>query len=239
MISETISLYKCNKKNYLNIINSCYEQFGGSDNNGYVDIPKNVDNIFPQYNDVDKKKLMFTKESIYSVSGIAGALYTVDLIKKHYGSSNIRITDGTANIGSDTVEFGIHFNRVNAIEYDLINFNALKNNIELYGLKNVNLIHGDTNQQIQKLEQDVIFLDAPWGGTSYKNMRSVRLFLGKTEVTDFIVNNMERAKLFVLKVPYNYDFNYMFGKIKNRNISIYPFIKNDKTKYQIIIIDNK
>lgn len=197
---------------------------------------KYISKIFPKYKNTDLKKLKLTEESLYSVSKNKGALFTINKIIKHYGNKDLIITDGTANVGSDTINFGLIFNKVNAVEYNKINYNILKHNVKLYKLNNIITIYGDIIDIITNLYQDVIYIDAPWGGYEYKNKKNLKLYLNNTEISEFVINNLNKAKLFVLKVPYNYDFNYFLTNIKNNNIFIYPFIKNDNIKYYIIII---
>jgi hypothetical protein len=223
-----INYKKINLNNY--IIN------GGIINNNKIKTPDNVYDIFPKYKNVDLTKIKFTKESIYSVSKNNGALFTIKKIIKHYGSSDLIITDCTANIGSDTINFGLYFTNVNAIECDKINYKALKYNIKLYNLQNIKTIYGDINNVINTLKQDIIYIDAPWGGLNYKKYDNIKLYLNTYEISNFIINNINKAKIFVLKVPYNYDYNYLLKNINKYNIFIYPYIINDKIKYFIIII---
>ncbi len=236
--------YKKYKGKYL-VLKNKQNQLGGfprrNDKTKIVPPPSNLIKIFPQYNNVDLNKITFTNESLYSVSKIKGALFTIDKIKEHYGSNKLTITDGTSNIGSDTIQFGIHFEKVNAIEYNKINYIALKKNVELYKLDNITVINGDINDKINNLTQDVIYIDAPWGGKKYNENQNVRLYLSKTEISNFVSKNIEnnKAKLIVLKVPYNYDLNYFYKNVNKKNVHIYPFIRKEIIKYYIIIIDNK
>ena len=208
------------KYNYLK-----YKQFGGD-----------INDIFPDYNDVDKSKLQITEEGLYSVSKVDGAQFTINKIIENLGTKDIIITDGTGNVGSDTIMFGINFKKVNSVEIKKDNFDALKNNVKQYKLKNIKVINDDINKRIKKLKQDVIYLDAPWGGINYKTMNKLKLYLGDKEILDFVLENNKKAKLFVLKVPYNYDFEYLDNKMRDYKVIRYPYIKFDKIKYYIILI---
>ena len=60
------------------------------------------------------KKLKFTKDSLYSSSKIKGSKRLVDIILKSTNNrSNITITDGTGNIGTDTIYLAKIFTKIN------------------------------------------------------------------------------------------------------------------------------
>lgn len=163
---------------------------------------------FEQMPNVDINKIKITKQGEYSISDIVGSKKLVYLIRKYFKSSNITITDGTGNNGSDTIAMGIQFKKINSIELDSINFNVLKNNVQVYNLKNVKLYKGDTNEILSHLKQDMIYIDAPWGGPTYKENKSLKLFLGPNEISDVFNKFKSKAKLFVFKIPINYDFTH-------------------------------
>jgi hypothetical protein len=200
-----------------------------------------INSIFPDYNNVDKSKLQLTEESIYSVSKVNGANFTIQQIANYFKTLNVNpkdviITDGTANVGSDTIMFGIKFKNVNSVEIDDTTYNALKNNVDQYKLANINVIKGDINNVIDNLTQDVIYLDAPWGGRDYKKKDKMKLYLGDKEISDFVSDHTKRAKLFALKVPFNYDFSYLENKLVNYGILKYPYTHYGKISYYIILI---
>lgn len=200
--------------------------------------------IFPFLN--NKSKLLITKIGAYSATGVAGAKFIINVIKRHSDADigKMVITDGTGNIGSDTIMFGLTFNKVNSIELESINYQALTNNIKEYKLENtVNLYHDDTIKRLTKLQQDIIYIDAPWGGPSYKENKNMLLYLSNLELSDIYIKFMDKAKLFVFKVPRNYNVNYLVEKItganKNISIHIYTYFRNEKALFNLIIIDKK
>lgn len=153
---------------------------------------------------------------------------------------DIVITDATANVGSDSITLGLYFKKINSIELDQINFNALKNNISIYGLQNITPINGNSLEQLNYLNQDVIYIDAPWGGRSYKQFSHMSLYLDKLELGDIYNKFKRKAKLFVFKVPNNYDINKFIKLIAIRKIDIYNHIDNfGKLKYMIITVKGK
>jgi hypothetical protein len=182
-----------------------------------------IHNIFPDEGGVDKYKLLITTTGLFSASGKDASMYITNIIQKYMITSDIIITDATGNIGSDTIRFGLNFREVNTIEIDDINYEALQHNISVYGLKNVNLIKGDSLVHLNYTNQDVIYIDAPWGGPSYKDVERVKLYLGDIEISEIYNKFKYKAKLFVFKVPKNYDINNFLMKTLTEMIKIYNY----------------
>jgi 16S rRNA G966 N2-methylase RsmD len=181
---------------------------------------------FQDYKNIDKTKLKITTEGIYSVSGYRSANYLSKQIKRYFKNKDIIITDGTGNNGTDTISFGLNFKSVNSIELDDINYSVLKNNINVYGLKNVKLYKGSSLDIIPTLKQDVIFIDAPWT-KNYKEKEIIRLYMDNKEISKIYNDLKKYTKLFVFKVPKNYDFTYFIQK----TIMDKYFIISYKDKY--------
>ena len=131
------------------------------------------------------------------------------------------------------------FKNINAVELSKINFIALKNNVKiLNNRENMNCYNGDINEVIGSLKQDLIYIDAPWGGRNYKNFNKLKLYLGEVEILDFYINNKERAKYFIFKIPFNYDFDYLRKYIIDK-VTIFPFKKDSKIKYFLLVIERE
>lgn len=180
-------------------------------------------------------KLLFTEESIYSSSKIEGSKLLKNIISENFSNKDITITDGTANIGTDSIFLSNYFNKINSVEISNINYNALANNVNVFEKTNINTILGDIIIVIENLIQDVIYIDAPWGGRDYKKNDKMKLFLGDLEILDFYKKFRNKAKVFIFKVPYNYDLDYLKTYINNK-IIIYPFKKESKIKFFFLLI---
>ena len=180
-------------------------------------------------------KLLFTEESIYSSSKIEGSKLLKNIIIDNLSENNIIITDGTANIGTDSIFLSNYFNKINSVEISNINYQALVNNVNVFKKLNINTILGDIIIVIENLIQDVIYIDAPWGGRDYKKYDKMKLYLGDLEILDFYKKFRNKAKVFIFKVPYNYDFDYLKTYINNK-IIIYPFKKDNKIKFFFLLI---
>jgi hypothetical protein len=195
--------------------------------------------IFPKNNKIDMNKLVITEEGKYSVSKRKGAIKLVNIIYKIMKTKDVVVTDATANVGSDSLMLAKYFKKVNSIELNTINYAALKNNVEVYGYKNINIINGDSLKVLDSLNQDVLVADFPWGGPDYKKHKYTKLYIGTTELSDFYKKFKNNAKLHIYKVPYNYDINNFLINTGLIKIVIYSFKNKDKIKYLLLIIKNK
>ncbi len=75
---------------------------------------------------------------------------------------------------------------------------------------------------LDKLDQDVVFFDPPWGGPSYKTKESVSLQLSNLPV-QFVVEyllNHAKAKAVFLKVPLNFELHTFLDKLRKFRITI-------------------
>ncbi len=187
--------------------------------------------IFYGANYVNYRKLLFTDESMYSVSKIEGAMKLYDVIQTYLPSTReLVITDATANIGSDSIYMASKFAYVNAIEIYEKTFNVLQHNIDILRVKNISSIFGDCTKVLSITEQELIIVDAPWGGRNYKDQTNMRLYLSGREIHELYMMYKDRANLFVFKVPCNYDIEFFSNKLAEIGVSIdiYDYTKLDK-----------
>lgn len=71
------------------------------------------------------------------------------------------ITEMTAGVGGNVLNFSKYFKYVNAIEIDTVRYNYLNKNIKIYGFENVNCYNTDSIDLILERDdivQDIIFL---------------------------------------------------------------------------------
>jgi hypothetical protein len=163
----------------------------------------------------DFTKLQLSVQSIYSSAMNEDGIITAEYIYNYYQYlinkfefDELTITDACANIGGNTIPFALTFDKVNAIEVLSQEHSRLKNNIKQYSLNNVNTILGDYILSRDKISQDIVFFDPPWGGSEFKKYEKLGLTLATNEVRDItedidyiLENNI--AKLVVLKGPKN------------------------------------
>lgn len=166
-------------------------------------------NMFPVVPGVERDKLEITDVGLYSISH-KHAAWTIaqKAIEIMDYKTNLKITDATAGNGGNTINFALHIGsqNVNAIEIDKQEYDALCNNLKVYHLDTVLSIHGDCLDILDKLTQDVIFFDPPWGGRQYKAEQKVNLFLSQVPINQVINKFKKNAQFIILKVPQNFDY---------------------------------
>jgi 16S rRNA G966 N2-methylase RsmD len=190
--------------------------------------------LFPYLkNTIKATQLKIDDESIYfiSVRDVADIITTI--VKKHINviginKNDVIVTDATSGVGGNTISFSKAFKHVNAIEIDKNRYNYLKNNLNVYDIKNVdsynnncmNLIYSITNHH-------VIFIDPPWGGRSYKKMKNIKCKISDVPIEEICNNLMKREypKLIIIKLPKNYDLEYLNNNINCDNIYIHHLKK--------------
>ena len=174
-------------------------------------------------------KLQIDEIGKYSISKPKDAKFINDIIKTFFKDKEIIVTDATGNVGGNTIAFGKSFKKVNSVEFSKKHCDILKNNIKVFGLKNITVYCNNYLNIMNDLQQDVVFIDAPWGGPDYKKKRSVRLFLNddnnKKVLIENVVNKIKDTKLIILKVPKNLDFIHFFKIVKYKQIVIHNLDK--------------
>ena len=132
------------------------------------------------------------------------------LIKRAFPHAK-SIIDGTANVGGNTLNFSLYFDKVTSIEISKKTFEVLKNNVNVYKRKNVELIHGDFINLMDSMVADVIFMDPPWTGTFYRMFDNMDLFLSDINIIDIIPKL--KCKMVALKLPSNYNVKGLLDKV--------------------------
>lgn len=183
--------------------------------------------LFPKKKGVDYDKLQMTEEGEYSITKRRDGEKLIQFMKEKVKNLKAKtITDMTGNVGGDTILFGLNFKHVDSYELKKKNFDVLKNNVEVFGLKNVDLHEGDSVKAVPDITSDVVYIDAPWGGPEYKERKELDLFLGKKRIDELIPILLEDSKYVFLKVPGNYNFrrlkdtDFEFEKLKIRGFYV-------------------
>jgi hypothetical protein len=169
-----------------------------------------MEDLFPRKEGVDYSKLQTTDEGSYSITRRRDAERIMNILKLIF--PNIRtmvITDATACIGGDTLNFASIFGHVHSIELKEDNFRALTNNVEVYGYQNVTLHHADTTI-LFNWNTHILYVDPPWGGKDYKKYPNLDLFLSGKRLDvwlEEVLIRKNRPHYVILKLPVNYNFN--------------------------------
>jgi predicted RNA methylase len=165
--------------------------------------------MFPEKAGVDYTKLLVTPEGEYSITKRQDSKQIIRHMKDLAGSLKTKtIADLTGNVGGDTIMFGMNYLHVDSYELNHENFEALKNNVDTFKLKNVHLHEGDSTQIFEK-KVDVLYIDPPWGGPDYKEKEKLDLYLGNMNISDYLKEILEeewKPRFVFIKVPSNYNF---------------------------------
>jgi tRNA G37 N-methylase Trm5 len=166
-----------------------------------------MEDMFPR-GSIDYSRLHVTEEGAYSITRRRDADQIIHIIKNTVPDySQKSITDATGCIGGDTLNFATVFEKVHSIELNSDNFEALKNNVGVYGFTNITLYHGDCTE-VYKWASDVLYIDPPWGGPNYRTIQNLNLYLGNIRLDDWledILSGPYRPSHIFLKVPLNYN----------------------------------
>lgn len=245
-VEHEISINKWYKQNYINT-HSIFPT-GPRDVNSDKSL---LDHLFPPIEGVDKSKIIYTDESIYGTT-MPGEAEQIDnfiatalgIEYEPYSSMDVSIIDGTAGIGGNTLSFARDFKRVLSVEVDDENFAALTNNINIVyksaikaadlQLKHASIV--EVLKEIREGEFDVLSLDPPWGGLTYRYYNKLRLYFENLDVVDLIITHMRKFKIVTLKVPPNFDFEDFEYKLKREK---WTYSKNRVGKTVLLILRPK
>jgi predicted RNA methylase len=179
---------------------------------------------------IDEESVCYisTRDYAEKISAIIGH----HLQKAGIKNSNAVITDATAGVGGNTISFGQHFKSVIAIEIDKLRSEYLSNNIKVFKLDNITVINDDCTKILDKIDNhNVVFLDPPWGGRSYKDHSYLKLQISNASIellcNDMLNKNIMKKvpELIILKLPTNYNIPYFYNVIKNKEVYFYDLKK--------------
>ena len=234
-------------------------------------INNKIARIFPilkNFSNFSKIKIdeeSFCYITIREIADTISKIICEHLLNHNLNPQRIIICDYTAGVGGNVLSFCKYFKYVHAIEIEPIRTEFIKNNIEIYGYKNVNVLNMcaiEFNElHMINLNPHIIFVDPPWGGSNYKNNDLMILSLGSIQLEKLLIDiikkfssnylnssnsfdklNNYNNKFIVLKLPKNYDLDHFYNWIKlhnnfpNYDISIYLYILN---KMLIIVCELK
>lgn len=179
----------------------------------------------------DYTKLQYDTEGLYSITNFNEADNISNLLLDNFRNKNLNILDGTGGLGGNTISFAKYFKNVTSIELNIKRYKMLKNNLDVYNLKNVTINNCNSVEYLfnNYSKYNIYFFDPPWGGPSYKKKENLTLSMGNNsllKIADFLKENT-KDKLLVYKLPFNYNFDEFNG---------YDYKLYKINKYYIIII---
>lgn len=206
--------------------------------------------LFPSISNDKYKKLKMTDIGLYSIAKPHFTASLVSFIEQellNYGLSKseldkITITETHGGIGGFSLGLIKRFNNLNIAEINKIHAGIIKNNLEVYGYnktkdKKVNIFNDNYLNIFDKLHQDVIICDPPWGGRGYVKEKQMKLWISNIDLT-YIINYLDinkKFKLFIFLAPFNFDFNSFLKNIKTLEIKI---MKSGKQNFVCIKSSN-
>lgn len=192
------------------------------------------DFFFPDLPKRIREQMQLDAVAHYSVTDTRTADKISDFIAKFDGlkKDRIVITDGTACIGGNTISFCKYFKRVQAIELDETRYTMLKHNLKTLGCENAQCYHGNYLEYLDRLTQDIVFLDPPWGGPSYREKNEVELFVGDISLDEICEKLKLKTKYIVIKAPTNMNSQKLREKFGDKVEIHYGF-----RKMLLIVVD--
>lgn len=185
--------------------------------------------LFPNKYSLNYKNLQISNIGEYSITPSCDSKKMAYIIYKSTTKTNedLIITDTTCGNAGNTIHFSNYFKQVHAVEISKLHYNICINNINVYNLKNINMINDDYLNIMHKLTQDVIFFDPPWGGPRYKIYDNLPLYLGTIRIDQIISEIIKHklCKIIAIKVPYNFDIYLLYKIVPYKNIDTYEFKK--------------
>jgi len=200
--------------------------------------PKKILKLFPYIMNkflasrlkIDTDALHYITVRDYSVKINNIIIELLDKIKLK--PENCIITDTTACVGGNAISFAQIFKYVYAIEINKKRTEFLKNNIDVYNLTNINVIHNNFLKEIDKIkDHNIVFIDPPWGGKNYKDIENLKLSISNIPLENIIKDLIDLTKmakipeLIVLKLPTNYDIKHFYDNFNNKDIYYYNLEK--------------
>jgi predicted RNA methylase len=191
---------------------------------------------FPVRKSVNMDNLRMTKDAYFSITKPRASYIINKIIESIFGDlGKMTITDATANVGGNAIRFGFNFGKVNAVEICNTTYEILRNNIKVYNLGNVTVFNNDYLVVYDLLEQDLVFIDPPWGGYNYINSTKVNLFLSGVAIDKVINLLKDRVRGVIIKVPNNFDFErFEYLQTAFDTMRVY-----EVTNFKLIVLSNE
>jgi len=184
--------------------------------------------------EISLKKFKLNEEGSFSITRPHESQQIINCMEKFINGkislSKMIITDATACMGGDLVQFSKYFRIINGIEIDPLNFKLLVENCKIFNCLNINLFNQNYLDIFDKLRQDIIYLDCPWTGPDYKYKETIHLKLCDLHLWELInkIRDSKLANYIFIKAPSNvcldnidYDtLNIIYNKSKKPSFKL-------------------
>jgi len=202
--------------------------------------------FFPRHKvNIKYENLQMTNIGIYSITKPEQAQKISEIINhfnkkiKSANKKQLTITDATANVGGNTISFLLNGFKVNSIEIDNLTCDVLKNNLKIYKFdaKRYKIYCKNYVHLYKKLKQDIVFIDPPWGGPSYKKKVTIDLYLDGVNLVEIChqLFHEKLTKLIVLKLPKNFNYTRLFKKLTIDVFEIHKIYDGNRRCFDICL----
>lgn len=148
-----------------------------------------------------EKSMKLDEEGLFS---LALESVAIDIAKKTPGDL---IVDAFCGVGGMSIGFARAGKNVIAIETDNMRLEMAKYNASLFGVADkIEYIHGNCLELLPTTNPDSIFLDPPWGGTDYNEIKKFRLSNFEPDGTILLNLSFSITDSVVMRLPKNFDF---------------------------------
>ncbi len=148
--------------------------------------------------------------------------------------SPIKVVDATANIGGDSITFGLEkiVSSVTAYEIDTTTYKMLQNNINLYGLsKRIVPLNKRFDYKIPK--GSFVIIDPPY--ESVYNVDNFNLSIDKMPIYAVAEKCLQAgAKCVMLSMPRSYKYNMKYALDHNQHVTVYQIGKVNNKMFLIM-----
>lgn len=157
---------------------------------------------------IDYNLTSIVESSLFSTSPhdeiLSYGQFIVDIVKTiGLCVEDATITDACAGIGGDTFGFAaLKFKKIVSVELDEVTCDVLRKNVEALRIPRevCEVIHANYIDVMTTLSQDVVYIDAPWGGRDYKTKSNISI--SNVPLEDVVMKLCEMGvKCIIIKVP--------------------------------------
>lgn len=177
--------------------------------------------LFPNKIDVNRGLLKINKVGIYSLTKPESAQRIIDIIKQYIDPKKSIMINATSGIGGEIINHYDKFKFIYGYELSPIQFKLLQNNVSVYNIDNIKLFNLDYTENINKQKSDVVIIDPPWGGLTYKEHKSLELKLGNFTMAELV--DLIDSKIILFKLPINHDLK-KFHDYKSHKVGNYMIV---------------
>ena len=181
---------------------------------------KELSQLFPAGN------FRLTNVSLFSIAPPDHAKITVDILKKYYTSKQLKTktyVDGTSNVGGNIFPVAKLVKKMICVEIDKLTSEILEHNLRTFytqkNFKKIQVLNEDfTKFNFKKHNPDILFIDPPWGGKKYKQLKDKEMYLSGVPMSKLLMDQWAViADLIILRVPMAYPTHRLISVNKIRN----------------------